>query len=102
MFFTRTVTLCYLIVEAFADQDSSSPTTETVKGQSYRRINFTFNIWNLISSKKTENVTIVNDGLDSGTIECGVACHVKSECGGFVYDKKSGSCSMKRVNIIGS
>ena len=102
MFFSKSCIFLYLIVETFANLDPSSPATETVQAQNYRKIDFPLNVWNQISSEKTEEVTIVNDKLNSGTIECGVACQIKSECGGFVYNKTSGSCSMKWVRKLSS
>ena len=88
----QTVLLSCLIVTSFASQSSSS-----ISSQSYRKINFPLKVWNLFSSSKTEEVTIAADGLRSGIIECGVACHTKSDCGGFFYDQTSRACSMKLV-----
>ena len=88
----QTVLLSCLIVTSFASQSSSSIST-----QSYRKINFPLKVWNLFSSSKTEEVTIAADGLRSGIIECGVACHKKSDCGGFSYEQTSRACSMKLV-----
>ena len=89
------VLLSCLMVYSFASQSSN-----TLSGQKYRKIDFPLQVWNLLSSDKTEEVTIEPDALNSGTVECGVACHMNHDCGGFVFDKKSGSCSMKQVTKI--
>ena len=91
----QTVLLSCLIVTSFASHSSSS--ISTFSTQSYRKINFPLKVWNLFSSSKTEEVTIAADGLRSGIIECGVACHTNSDCGGFSYDQTSRACSMKLV-----
>ena len=92
MFLKQIILLSCLIVFSFASQSSN-----TISGQSYRRIDFPLQVWNLFSSEKTEELKIVPDALNSGAVECGVACHMNHDCGGFVYDKASGSCSMKQV-----
>ena len=68
--------------------------------QNWQKIDFPLRVWNLFSSKKTEEVTIVTHAQSTGNIECGVACHKNPECGGFFYDKTSGSCSMKLVKEV--
>ena len=68
-----------------------------VSVQSYRKIDIPLNVWNLFSSRETEEVTILSDTNSSGIIQCGVACQKNSKCGGFLYDKASRSCSMKLV-----
>ena len=89
------VLLSCLIVYSFASQSSN-----TNSGQKFRKIDFPLQVWNLLSSDKTEEVTIEPDELNSGTIECGVACHMNHDCGGFVYDKKTGSCFLKQATQI--
>ena len=79
---------------------SASQSSNSVSIQSYRKIDFQVQVWNLFSSDKTEEVTIVPHALNSGTIECGVACHKDPECGGFLYDKTAGSCTMKLVKTF--
>ena len=91
MYFKPILFLSCLPMSSFASQSSNS-----MSGQSYRRIDFPLQVWNLISSKKTEEVTIAPDALNSGTIECGVACHINPDCGGFLFVKTSGSCTMKQ------
>ena len=91
MYFKPILLLSCLPLSSFASQNSNS-----MSGQDYRRIDFPLQVWNLISSWKTEEVTIAPDAENSGTIECGVACHINPDCGGFLYDKTSGSCSMKQ------
>ena len=76
---------------------STSQASNTVSVQSYQKIDLQVQVWNLFSSDKTEEVTIVPRALNSGTMECGLACHKDQECGGFLYDKSSGSCTMKLV-----
>ena len=95
MYFRQTLFLSCLTVSSFASQSSSSMT-----GQSYRKVNFPLQVWNLISSRKTEEVTIAPNSQKEGIIECGVACQIKSDCGGFLYDKTSGGCTMKSVKSI--
>ena len=95
MYFKPTLFLSCLTVSSFASQSSNSMT-----GQSYRKINFPLQIWNLISSSKSEEVTIAPNAQSRGIIECGVTCQIKSDCGGFLYDKTSGSCTMKSVKSI--
>ncbi len=93
MFLKQIFFLSCLTVSSFASQSS-----HIVSGQSYQKIDFPLQVWNLFSSKKTEMVTIfVPDALNSGTAECGVACDMNHDCGGFLYDKVSGSCSMKQA-----
>ena len=92
MYLKQIVYFSCLTVSSFASLSSN-----TVSGQNYRKIDFPLQVWNLFSSDKTEEVTIVPDALNSGTIECGVACHINPDCGGFLFDKSSGSCSMKQV-----
>ena len=92
MFLKQIVLLSCLIVFSFASQSSN-----TISGQSYRRIDFPLQVWDLFSSEKTEEWKIVPDALNSGTVECGVACHMNHDCGGFVFDKASEICSMKQV-----
>ena len=92
MYLKQIVFLSCLTVSSFASQSS-----HTVSGQSYRKIDFPLEVWNLLSSDQTEEVTIVSNALSSGTIRCGVACHMNHDCGGFLYDKVSGSCSMKQA-----
>ena len=77
-------------------QDHLSHET-SVSTQSYRRIDFSHRIWNLISSQNTEEVSIAKNTPNLGIVECGVACHKKSECGGILYDNSSRSCVMKSV-----
>ena len=93
MYLKTIIFLSCLLMSSFASQSPYSISS----GQSYRRINFPLQVWNLFPSNKTEEVTIAPDALNSGTIECGVACQIKADCGGFLYDKTSGSCSMKSV-----
>ena len=81
-----------LIVSSFASQSYN-----TVSGQSWRKVDFPLQVWNLFSYDQTEEVSIVPNALKSGTIECGLACHKNPNCGGFLFDKASGSCSMKHV-----
>lgn len=95
MYFRQTLFLSCLTVSSFASQSSNSMT-----GQSYRKVNFPLQVWNLISSSKTEEVTIAQNSQKEGIIECGVACQIKSDCGGFLYDKTSGGCTMKSVKSI--
>ena len=78
-------------------ESPSSSSGSLVNAQSWQKVDFPLTVWNLFSSKKTEEVTIVTDKQSTGNIECGVACHKNPECGGFLYDKTSGSCSMKLV-----
>ena len=94
MYFKQTFFLSCLTV-SFASQSSNSMT-----GQSYRKINFPLQVWNLVSSSKTEEVSIAPNSLKEGIMECGVACNIKSDCGGFLYDKTSGGCTMKSVKNI--
>ena len=95
MYFRQTLFLSCLTVSSFASQSSNSMT-----GQSYRKINFPLQIWNLISSSKSEEVTIAPNAQRRGITQCGVTCQKKSDCGGFLYDKTSGSCTMKSVKSI--
>ena len=95
MYFRQTLFLSCLTVSSFASQSSNSMT-----GQSYRKVNFPLQVWNLISSSKTEEVTIALNSQKEGIIECGVTCQIKSDCGGFLYDKTSGGCTMKSVKSI--
>lgn len=90
-FFKQFVLFNCLTGSLFASHDSV---------QSWRKIDFPLKVWNLFSSKKTEEVTFVTHALSTGNIECGVECHKNHECGGFLYDKTSGSCSMKLVNKV--
>ena len=90
MYLKQLVFSSYLIVSSFASQSHN-----TVSGQSYRKIDFPLQVWNNFSSDQTEEVSF---GLNSGTIECGLACHKNANCGGFLFDKASGSCFMKHVN----
>ena len=83
------------IVSSFA-----SPSLNRVTGQNYRKFDFPLEVWNRLSSDKTEGVTIVSDRISSGTIRCGVSCQNNPECGGFLYDKTSGSCTMKSVKNV--
>ena len=94
MYFKQTLFLSCLTV-SFASQSSNSMT-----GQSYRKINFPLQVWNQISSSKTEEVSIAPNSQQEGIMECGVACNIKSDCGGFHYDKTSGGCTMKSVKNI--
>ena len=71
-----------------------------VSGQSYRKVDVPLDNWNAFSLDKTKEITIVTDSPRSGIIECGVACHINSKCGGFLYDKTSGKCVMKLVNKL--
>ena len=91
MYLKQIVYFSCLTMSSFASLSSN-----TVSGQNYRKIDFPLQVWNLFSSDKTEEVTIVPDALNSGTIECGVACHINPDCGGFLFDKTSGSCTMKQ------
>ena len=87
---------CCLTVTSFASPSSSS--INSISTQSYQKINFPLKVWNLFSSSKTEEVTIAAaDGPRSGIIECGVACHTNSDCGGFLYEQTTRICSMKLV-----
>ena len=95
MYFQQLVLLKCLIVSSFASQSSN-----TVSGQSWKKIDFPLQVWNLFSSDQTEEVTIVSNALSSGTIRCGVACQINPDCGGFLFDKASGSCSMKHVKKL--
>ena len=81
---------------------SQSPLLQvsSMTGKSYRKINFPLQVWNLISSSKTEEVSIAPNSQQEGIMECGVACNIKSDCGGFLYDKTSGECTMKSVKNI--
>ena len=94
-FFKQFVLFNFLTGSLFASHEIKDGSLVSV--QSWRKIDFPLKVWNLFSSKKTEEVTIVTDKQSTGNIECGVACHKNPECGGFLYDKTSGSCSMKLV-----
>ena len=92
MYLKQLVFSSCLIVSSFASQSYN-----TVSGQSWRKVDFPLQVWNLFSYDQTEEVSIVPNALKSGTIECGLACHKNPNCGGFLFDKASGSCSMKHV-----
>ena len=92
MYLKPIVLLSCLTMSSFASLSSN-----TVSVQSYRKIDFPPHVWNLFFSDKTERLTIVSDALSSGTIRCGVSCQKDPECGGFLYEKKSGICTMKSV-----
>ena len=94
-FYFRQILFLSCLTVSFASQSSNSMT-----GQSYRKINFPLQVWNLISSSKTEEVSIAPNSQQKGIMECGVACNIKSDCGGFLYDKTSGECTMKSVKNI--
>ena len=87
--------MIFEIVSSFA-----SPSLNRVTGQNYRKIDLPLEVWNRLSSDKTEGVAIVSERISSGTIRCGVSCQNNRECGGFLYDKTSGSCTMKSVNLV--
>ena len=88
--------LSLMSVSLFASQSLASKSV--VSTQSWRKIDFPLKIWNLFSTNKTEEVTIAPCAQGEGPIKCGVACHKNPDCGGFLYDKASGSCAMKSVN----
>ena len=69
-----------------------------VSTQSWRKTDFPLKVWNLFSTKNTEEVTIAPNAQREGIIDCGVACHKNPDCGGILYEKSSGSCAMKSVN----
>ena len=69
-----------------------------VSTQSWRKTDFPLKVWNLFSTKNTEEVTIAPNAQREGIIDCGVACHRNPDCGGILYDKTTGSCEMKLVN----
>ena len=104
MYFFKQFVLFYCLTgSSFANhamKNKSPSSGSLVSVQSWRKIDFPLKVWNLFSSKKTEEVTIVSPALSTGNIECGVACHRNPECGGFIYDKTSGSCSMKSVKEV--
>ena len=95
MYLKQIFLLSCLTVSSFATQSSNA-----VSSQSYRKIDFPLQVWNLFSPDKTEGVTIISNSLSSGSIRCGVACQQDPECGGFLFDKTSGSCTMKSVKNI--
>ena len=95
MYLKQLVFSSCLIMSSFASQASN-----TVSGQSYRKIDFPLQVWNLFSSDKTEGVTIISNSLSSGSIRCGVACQIDPECGGFLFDNTSGSCTTKSVKNV--
>ena len=88
--------LSLMSVSLFASQSLASKSV--VSTQSWRKVDFPLKIWNLFSTNQTEEVTIAPCAQGEGTIKCGVACHKNPDCGGFLYDKASGSCVMKSVN----
>ena len=75
----------------------ASQILNSINGQGYQKIEFSMEVWNHFSSKNTEEL-IINDALNSGIIECGLACHIKAKCGGFHFDQTSGSCFMKTAS----
>ena len=81
----------------FASHQEHLSQETSVSTQSYRRIDFSHRIWNLISSQNTEEVSIAKNTPNLGIVECGLACHKKSDCGGILYDNSSRSCVMKSV-----
>ena len=89
-----------VLLSCLSLSSSASQSSNTVSVQSYRKIDLQVQVWNLFVSDKTEEGTIVHHAPNSGTIECGVACHKDPECGGFLYDKTAGSCTMKLVKTF--
>ena len=87
-----------MTVPSFATQELQDESKFSI--QSYRKVDVPLDNWNLFSSKKTEELTIVTDAPSSGNIKCGVACHKNNKCGGFLYNKTSGRCFMKLVNKL--
>ena len=63
----------------------------------FNKVDLPLSVWSSIAN--SEEVTIARRGLSSGLVECGLACHQNSKCGGFLYDKDTGSCEMKMVII---
>ena len=98
MIFTKVIFMTFLTAKfIFASHQEHLSQETSVSTQSYRRIDFSHRIWNLISSQNTEEVSIAKNTPNLGIVECGVACHKKSECGGILYDNSSRSCVMKSV-----
>ena len=100
MYFFKQFALFSCMTSLFASRvmtDEIPSSASLVSVQSWRKIDFPSKVWNQFSSNKTEEVTIITDALSTGNIQCGIACHKNHECGGFIYDKSSGSCSMKLV-----
>ena len=92
MYLKRMITFNCLTMHLVANQILNS-----INGQGYQKIRFSMKVWNRFSSKNTEEL-IINDALNSGIIECGLACHIKAKCGGFHFDQTSGSCFMKKAS----
>ena len=97
-FYEKFIVFSCITVPSFATQGLQDESKVSV--QSYRKVDVPLDNWNLFSSNKTEELTIVTKAPSSGIIKCGIACHKNNKCGGFLYDKTSGRCLMKLVKKI--